>query len=126
MIEDRKKCEDNLELFKKSKLKEFQEVIRSKSEEIEALNNSLSLLRIEYGEERTRAGQLETQVTSLKEEKELSRQRYQGLVLQVEGYTRDIEQLRSASGKDSSEAKEVYRAFLSLVMQQVFMSNSVQ
>ena len=38
VIEERKQSEDNLAQFKKHKLEEFQEVIRSKSDEIEALN----------------------------------------------------------------------------------------
>ena len=103
MIEERKQSEDNLVQFKRHKLEEFQEVIRSKSDEIEALNNSQSLLRLEYIEEKRCREQQESQLSSLREEKELSRQRYQQLVLQVEGYTREIEQLRGAAGQEGTQ-----------------------
>ena len=102
VIEERKKSEENLDQFKKFKLKEFQEVIHNKSDEIEALNNSQSLLRLEYIDEKQTREQQESQLSSLREEKELSRQRYQQLVLQVEGYTREIEQLRAATGREEN------------------------
>ncbi|KAI6651800.1 hypothetical protein LOD99_5047 [Oopsacas minuta] len=47
VIEERKQCEDNLDQFKNYKLKEFQEVLYNTSDEMVALNNSLSLLRID-------------------------------------------------------------------------------
>lgn len=106
MIEERKQSEENLDQFKKYKLKEFQEVIHNKSDEIEALNNSLSLLRLEYTDEKNSRVKQDSQLTSLREEKELSTQRYQQLVLQVESYTKEIEKLKSAEGEKDS-VKEV-------------------
>ncbi|KAI6657518.1 hypothetical protein LOD99_263 [Oopsacas minuta] len=105
VIEERKQCEDNLDQFKKYKLKEFQEVIHNKSDEIEALNNSLSLLRIEYADEKESRTKQDIQLSSLREDKELSRQRYQQLVLQVEGYTKEMEELKTA-GKEREVLKD--------------------
>ena len=106
MIDERKQSEDNLDQFKKYKLNEFQEVIHNKSDEIEALNNSLSLLRLEYTDERNSRVKQDSQLSSLREEKELSTQRYQQLVMQVESYTKEIEKLKSAE-EEKDTVKEV-------------------
>ena len=91
-------------------------VIRNKSDEIEALNNSQSLLRLEYVDEKQKREQLDSRVSSLREEKELSRQRYQQLVLQVEGYTKEIDQLKGDTEKEETQevsisATEQFRIF---------------
>ncbi|KAI6659529.1 Pericentriolar material 1 protein isoform X2 [Oopsacas minuta] len=103
--ESLKECEENLDQFKEYKVKEFQEVLPNTSDEIEALSNSLSLLRIEYTDEKESRTKQDIQLSSVREDKELSRQRYQQLVLLVEGYPKEIEELKTA-GRERDVLKD--------------------
>ncbi|KAI6646087.1 Pericentriolar material 1 protein isoform X2 [Oopsacas minuta] len=103
--ESLKECGENLDQFKEYKVKEFQEVLPNTSDEMEALSKSLSLLRIEYTDEKESRTKQGIQLSSVRKDKEVSRLYSQELVLQVEGYTKEIEELKTA-GREREVLKD--------------------